>query len=77
MSTARGNMDDLKAWVENWKAVGAELDRMRREEIRRANTQEPIQLCDLAFKAALRNTPPRKTSGLVEFQRLLRKLPQE
>jgi hypothetical protein len=29
----------------------------------------------LAFKAALRNTPPRATSGLVEFQRLLRKLP--
>jgi hypothetical protein len=67
--------DDLKRGVENWKVVGPELDRMRRDDIRRANTQESIQLFDLAFKAALRNTPPRQTSGLVEFQRLIKKLP--
>ena len=64
----------MRDWVERWKIVGPELDRMRRDEIRRANTQESIRLFDLAFKAALRNTPPRETSGLVEFQRLLRKL---
>lgn len=76
MVTANKDLDDdLKRWVENWKVVGPELDRMRREEIRRANTQESIQLFNLAFKAALRNTPPRQTSGLVEFQRLLKKLP--
>ncbi len=68
--------DRLREWVRNWEVVGPELDRMRREDIRRANTQDSIKLFDLAFKAALRNTPPRTTSGLVEFQRLLRKLPR-
>lgn len=75
METREEDLRNLKAWVEKWKVVGPELERMRREDIRRANTQEAIQLFDLAFKAVLRNTPPRETSGLVEFQRLLRKLP--
>ena len=66
--------DRLRDWVRNWQLLGPELDRMRRDDIRRANTQESIKLFDLAFKAALRNTPPRTTSGLVEYQRLLRKL---
>jgi hypothetical protein len=66
--------DRLRDWVRNWQLLGPELDRMRREDIRRANTQESIKLFDLAFKAALRNTPSRTTSGLVEYQRLLRKL---
>lgn len=69
--------DRLRAWVRNWQVVGPQLDQMRREDIRRANTQESIRLFDLAFKAALRNTPPRTTSGLVEYQRLLRKLPRQ
>jgi hypothetical protein len=75
MATNKDQDKRLKAWVRNWQVVGPELERMRREEIRRANTQESIRLFDLAFKAALRNTAPRATSGLVEFQRLLRKLP--
>jgi hypothetical protein len=67
---------NLKRWVENWKQLGPELERIRREEIRRADTQQAIQLFDLAFKAALRNIPPRESSGLVEFQRLLKDLPR-
>lgn len=69
--------DRLRAWVRNWEVLGPKLERLRRESIRSANTQESIKLFDLAFKAALRNTPPRTTSGLIEFQRLLRKLPQQ
>ena len=68
--------DRMLAWVRNWQVVGPELEQMGREDIRRANTQESIALFDLAFKAALRNTPARTTSGLVEFQRLLHKLPR-
>lgn len=75
MVTADPKTDtDLKRWVERWKTLGPELENVRREDIRRANTQKSIQLFDLAFKAAARNLPPRKSSGLVEFQRLLRKL---
>jgi hypothetical protein len=68
--------DRLRAWVRNWQVVGPELEQMRREDIRRANTQDSIRLFDLAFKAALQHTPRRDTSGLVEFQRLIRKLPR-
>lgn len=67
----------LRAWVQNWKVVGSELERLRHQKIRNAITPESIQLFDLAFKAALRNTPPRTNSGLVEFQRFLRKLPRK
>ena len=75
--TANKHADaSLKRWVENWKAAGPELERLRREEIRSADTQKSIQLFDLAFKAALRNTPSRESSGLVEFQRLLKRLPR-
>ncbi|HEY3579488.1 MAG TPA: hypothetical protein VGK82_03055 [Pyrinomonadaceae bacterium] len=66
--------DKLREWVRNWQVVGPQLDRLRRESIRNANTQDSIRQFDLAFKAAIRNTPHRQTSGLIEFQRLLRKL---
>ena len=69
--------DKLREWVRNWQIVGPQLERLRRESIRQANTQASIRQFDLAFKAAVRNTPHRQTSGLVEFQRLLRKLPQK
>jgi hypothetical protein len=68
--------DRLRDWVRNWQVVGPKLEQMRREDIRRANTQDSIRLFDLAFKAALQNSPPRETSGLVEFQSLLRRLPR-
>ncbi len=68
--------DRLRAWVRNWEVLGPKLEQMRREDIRRANTRDSIMLFDLAFKAALQNTPPRDSSGLVELQRLLRKLPR-
>jgi hypothetical protein len=69
--------DKLREWVRNWQVVGPKLERLRREDIRKANTQDSIRQFDLAFKAAIRNTPHRQTSGLVEFQRLLRQLPQK
>ena len=69
--------DRLREWVRNWEVVGPKLHDLRREDIRNANTQESIKQFVLAFKATLRNTPHRQTSGLVEYQRLLRKLPQQ
>ena len=69
--------EQLRAWVENWKVLGPKLEELRRQRIRTASTEEAIRQFDLAFKAAIRNTPPRTTSGLVEFQRLLRKLSQK
>jgi hypothetical protein len=64
--------DKLRDWVRNWQVVGPRLEQLRREEIRNAKAEEAIKQSDLAFKATLRNT-----SGLVEFQKLLRKPPQK
>jgi len=69
--------DRLRDWVRNWQLLGPELDRMRREDIRHSDTQKSIKLFDLAFKAALSNTPTRTPSRLLEHQRLLRKLPRK
>ena len=69
--------DQLRAWVQNWKVLGPKLERLRRDRIRVTRTEEAIRQLDLAFKAAIRNNTPRTTSGLIEFQRLLRKLPQK
>lgn len=77
MSLTDENSDQrLKQWVENWKILGPQLESLRNEEIRKASTREAIQLFDLAFKSVLRNCPPREDSGLVEFHRLLNKLPR-
>ena len=69
--------DELRAWVQNWREIGPGLDRVRREEIRWANTQESIRAFNLAFKTALRNHRPCATSGLVEMQRLFKKLHEQ
>jgi hypothetical protein len=53
------------------------IERLRRAEIRRTNTAEAIVALDGACKHALRTLPPRDSSGLAEFYRiLLRKLPR-
>jgi hypothetical protein len=64
----------LRAWVENWKKTGPELERMRYEEIRNADTRQAIEDLDGAFKSALLHFPPVPHSGLVEQQRLFRRL---
>ena len=62
-----------KRWVLAWKEAGPELERLRREELRRIDPQRAIALlCGTADYT----TPPRApkpTSGLVEQQRWLMK----
>ena len=58
-----------KRWVETWKLAGIELERIRREELRRLDTFHAIAL--LCGSADYTTPPraPRPTSGLVEQQR--------
>jgi len=62
-----------RRWVQAWKAAGPELERLRREELRRLHPQRAIaMLCG----AADYHVPPRAarpTSGLVEQQRWFKK----
>lgn len=58
-----------RRWVQAWREAGPELERLRREDLRRLDTQRAIAL--LCGPADYRVPPraPRPTSGLVEQQR--------
>lgn len=60
-------------WVETWKLAGADLERIRRQEIRDLDTYQTIAL--LCGPADYHQAPraPKPTSGLVEQQRLFMK----
>jgi hypothetical protein len=47
------------------------LQEIRDREIRHADTAAAIRSLDQAYRIALRDLPPRTTSGLVEWQRYM------
>ncbi len=61
-------------FIEAWKLAGPELEKQRRADIRAANTVSAIQSMNLLFRDAIKHSPPRLTSGLVEQQRWFMKL---
>ncbi len=65
------NMDEremMRRWVHAWKEAGPELETIRREEIRRLDTLSVLAGLEGAFNQALRQMPPRPSSGMVEMQ---------
>jgi hypothetical protein len=62
-----------KHWVQIWKLAAADLERIRRSEIRELDTFETIQL--LCHPADFTRPPyaPKPWSGLVEQQRWFKK----
>jgi hypothetical protein len=64
----------LKEYVENWKRLGPELEKLRREKIRHASLADSIRALDGAFRSAIwLNKKPRPSSGLVEFHKIMSK----
>ncbi len=61
---------DMRQWVRRWQLAGVELEHMRREEIRHANTRQAIENLDDAFESALRHHVPSSHSGFEEQQAL-------
>jgi hypothetical protein len=61
----------LREYVERWKETGEFLEKLRRKEIREADLAESIQIFDDAFRSALWLSPVEKSSGLVEFHKIL------
>jgi hypothetical protein len=59
--------------INAWKRAGPEMEIMRRAEIRRVETASSIPAFDGLFEAAVRDFPPKPTSGLVEQQRWFRR----
>lgn len=66
--------EQTKRWVRTWAEAGPELQKVRDADIRAANTADMIECSAALFRDAVRNFPPKPTSGLMEQQRLFLKL---
>jgi len=62
-----------RRWVETWKFAGAELERIRRRELRERDAYHAILLLCGDADYTVPPRAPRPTSGLVEQQRLFMK----
>jgi hypothetical protein len=62
-----------RRWVQAWREAGQDMERLRREELRRLDAWRAIAL--LCGPADYRQPPraPRPTSGLVEQQQWFKK----
>jgi len=70
-------MDQLleqgNSFVEAWKQVDRVQRRLKRRNITSVELEDAFVLLDGNFRAAIKKTAPRTSSGLVEFQRILSK----
>ena len=64
----------IRRWVRAWNEAGPRLEAIRREEVRQADNLAVLAALETAFNHALRDQPPRPSSGLVEMQGWLAKL---
>jgi hypothetical protein len=62
-----------RAWAENWKRAGKELERIERAELRRLDGYKAIELLCHDADYTVPPLAPLPTSGLVEQQRLFMK----
>lgn len=58
-----------RRWVRAWQEAGPELDRLRREELRRLDSQQAVALLCGEADYTVPPRAPKSTSGLVEQQR--------
>jgi hypothetical protein len=64
----------MRRWVETWKQAEPELERIRLEEIAKADNNKDLAALEDVFNDALRSQPPEPSSGLVEMQAWFAKL---
>ena len=62
--------EQMRQYLLRWKELGPILENLRDEETRQADTPAAIRMLSGAFQIALRDLPPRESSGLVEWHRL-------
>ncbi|HCN29857.1 MAG TPA: hypothetical protein DIT64_14170 [Verrucomicrobiales bacterium] len=63
-----------KRWVDTWAKAAPELQKVRDADIRAADTASMIECCAVLFRDAVKNFPPKPSSGLLEQQRWFMKL---
>ncbi|MCX7048703.1 MAG: hypothetical protein NTX50_24850 [Candidatus Sumerlaeota bacterium] len=63
-------IEQTRAWVENWKTLGPILEEMRRKELRDLKYEDHYGAVASLLEIGVRFGRPRTTSGMVEMQRL-------
>jgi hypothetical protein len=77
MATAEGEKELMRQWVENWKVVGEETERLKRVALQALTEEEGAeQFNGMDCDPALIWRPEERiaSSGLVEQQRLFSKI---
>ncbi len=62
-------VDLARRWVETWKKAGPELEKIRREELRRLDAYQAMALLCGPADYTVPPRCPKPSSGLVEQQR--------
>lgn len=62
--------DNTQRWIDAWRRAAPELERIRREEIRMADTAAAIRSMDGLLSLISLERESIRTSGLVEQQRI-------
>lgn len=65
--------EQMRAWVENWKRVGPELEAIKRRELRAMTEEEGTKRALRVMSARVKPRWRDSSSGLIEQQRLFRK----
>lgn len=65
---------NVNEWVAAWKRAGPALTEVKRAELRHLRTAGAIAQLEDHFRYALRTAKATRTSGLVEQQRVFKKL---
>jgi len=66
--------EQLRRWVQCWKAAGPRLAEMRQRELEAADTQRAMLNLADAFESCRLHFRPAPTSGLIEQQALFQRL---
>jgi hypothetical protein len=64
---------DAQKWVDTWIHAGDALEKIRRSDVRLADTAEALRSFTGSVLHVVRTRPAAQTSGLVEQQRIFRK----
>jgi hypothetical protein len=66
--------EQRKSWMAQWRSAGAELERIRLQELTAADLARIADVLEDAFLAAVPDRARSTTSGLVEQQRIFHRL---
>ena len=66
--------ENTAKWIECWRRAAPELERIRREDIRNADTKRAVAMFSGLLADTRRRGPVADTSGLIEQQALFSKV---